>query len=133
MDNMFELVLANEKEIVLKVIAKGNLENLDKNSYLDANYITVTRGIDHVLEVIKDDMSIFSFSWGFNGHTVISDKFERLKKEVIEFLISKEIFINFTNDEIVKKTVYFDKCFNQWACRIENAKGQVCVYMLKKS
>ena len=103
MDNMFELVLANEKEIVLKVIAKENLENLDKNSYLDANYITVTRGIDHVLEVIKDDMSIFSFSWGFNGHTVISDKFERLKKEVIEFLISKEIFINVTNDEIVKK------------------------------
>jgi hypothetical protein len=89
---MFNVVANDETQVVLKVTVKDNLQ-IALNPYIqsDYDYITVTKGPNHTLTVIKKDGTTFSFVWGVGGFTLISDNLERLRKEVVKFIESQNI------------------------------------------
>lgn len=85
--DVFELVENNDNLVVLKVKADDNL-TIALNPYVNAtyDYISVTKGKDHILTIIKKDGTSFSFHWGYGGYTLISEDLELLRKRVVEFI-----------------------------------------------
>lgn len=116
MNKVFELVKKTNDYVVIKVNAEDNL-TIAMNPYVsrEYDYITITRGNNHLLTVVKKDGKTFSFSWGSNGYTFINEELKLLKSKVIEF-IESECFIPYelNTDRINKATVYFNQNFNKW-------------------
>ena len=65
MDDVFEICEVSDDKVIIKVNT-DDLLAIARHIGLDANaaYITVTRGKDHVLSVIKKDGTSYSFDWG---------------------------------------------------------------------
>lgn len=84
MANVFELVEDNDSVVVLKVNADDPL-TVALNPYVNAtyDYISVTKGENHILTIVKKDGSTFSFHWGISGYTLICDELELLRKKVL--------------------------------------------------
>ena len=91
-NKMFSVVSNDDLQVVLKVSVKDNLQ-VALNPFIQRNYdyITVTKGENHTLTVIKKDGKSFSFNWGEYGFTLISENLERLKREVVKFIKSQNI------------------------------------------
>ena len=92
MNNVFELIENNSEMVVLKVNAGDNL-TIAMNPYINGtyDYISVTKGKNHILTVIKKDGTSFSFHWGYSGYTLISDSLELLREKVMRFIASNRI------------------------------------------
>ena len=86
----FSIVQNTPEIIVLKVRPLTNFD-VAMNPYLgtDYDYISVTKGENHILTVVKKDGKSFSFNWGIGGHTLISEELELLKNKVIRFIHDK--------------------------------------------
>lgn len=84
---VFELVDNDKTQVILKVNAKDTL-TVARHPYIsmDYEYITLTKGINHILTTVRKDGKTFSFSWGFCGGTLISENLMRLKDEVCKYL-----------------------------------------------
>ena len=91
-NKMFSVASNDDSQVVLKVSVKDNLQ-VDFTPLIQRNYdyITVTKGENHTLTVIKKDGKSFSFNWGEHGFTLISENLERLKREVVKFIKSQNI------------------------------------------
>ena len=87
MDDVFEVCEVSDDKVIIKVNT-DDLLAIARHIGLDANaaYITVTRGKDHVLSVIKKDGTSYSFDWGESGYTLISNRLEALRLDVIDFI-----------------------------------------------
>lgn len=95
MKEVFEVASNTDDLVVLKVNADDPLV-VAMNPYVssDMAYISVTKGGNHVLTVIKKDGTHGTcFHWGDGGYTLISDGLEILKKNVIKFI---EEHVNFS-------------------------------------
>lgn len=86
-NSIFKLIENTNKQVILKVDA-GDTLSIARHPYVNINYdyITVTKGIDHTLTIIKKDGKTFSFSWGFTGYTLVSDNLHRLRREVCDYI-----------------------------------------------
>lgn len=95
MTNVFKIVENNSEVVVLKVNSENNLI-IALNPYINANmdYISVTKGENHILTVVKKDGSTFNFYWGINGYTLICESLELLRKKVVEFIKLNNISID---------------------------------------
>ena len=94
---VFEVFDVTRELVVLKVNANDSL-TVAMHPYVQSNYdyITVTRGSDHVLTVVKKDGTTFDFHWGYSGYTLISEGLEVLRRKVVEFI--KRNHINLMED-----------------------------------
>lgn len=83
--NGFSLVENTDEMVILKNEVKRPID-IAKNPWLssDDEYVTITKGRDHVLTLVKTNGKTVSISFGGRGHTLISDNFRRLKEKAIE-------------------------------------------------
>jgi hypothetical protein len=86
-EQVFTIVKDTEDLIVLGIKDLDPL-GIAMHPYLssDYRYISVTKGHDHTLSVIRKDGTKFSFSWGFSGFTLISQALKNLQSAVIAFI-----------------------------------------------
>ena len=112
---VFEIVSIDKEQIVLKVNAEDNL-TVALHPYIsrEYDYITVTRGDDHILTVIKKDGSTFSFHWGTSGYTLVDENLTRLKREVVKFIDSQYILLEMKGEPIKKVTIFYNKNYKKW-------------------
>lgn len=113
--SILKLHTVTNEQVVLEVKELSLLE-IAMNPMFDKTmeYITVTRGGNHTLTVIKNDGTKFSFEWGSSGHTLISDNLERLKSYVLKFLKDEKIFIDSTSDNVIQGKTFYNENFNAY-------------------
>lgn len=121
MNKVFELINVSNEQVVIKVNAKDNL-TVAMNPYIsgDYDYITVTRGEHKTLTVVRKDGTTFSFGWGGNRSTLISDNFERLKAKIIEFIYDNNILLNLNTSTVFKASILYNKNFEKWQLNVND-------------
>ena len=74
MKDILKLVHVDNEKVVVQF--KENLSNLDKalNPWIlpNADYVTISRGKNHIMRVITKDGNSWSIKWGDSGYTLIS-------------------------------------------------------------
>ena len=115
---IFELVKYDNQKAILEVKEVSNL-TIAEFPFISSkmDYITVTRGRNHVMTVINRDGSTWSVNWGENGCTMCSDSVNALKWAVVDFF-QKDcgILLDLTvdNSQIKEATVYYNSNFRKW-------------------
>lgn len=125
-NEVFELVKCSDDYVILKVNAEDNFV-IAMHPYVNAtyDYITVTRGKNHLLTVVKKDGTTFSFSWGEDGYTVISESLKTLKAEVVNFIQSEcYIPIKLKTSIYTKAKICYNNNFKSWQLTL-NEDGYV--------
>lgn len=119
--SVFKLVSFDTKQVILKVQASSNLV-IAQHPYINANYdyITVTRGLNHVLTVVNKDGSTFHFSWGERGYTCISDTLRMLRSAVVNFIESKGLLLEIDTDTVDSAVIFFNPNFGKWQLTIND-------------
>lgn len=122
MNKPFTLVTVTNEQVVLKVNAEDNLM-IAMHPYIssDYDYITVTRGSNHILTIIYTNGHTFDFHWGIGGYTLISDGLERLRREVCDFIKENHILLDMKSDVIRKATVYYNNNYHKWQLTLNDS------------
>ena len=125
--DVLELVHYNNDRVIVKFKELSNLEKAMNPWVLTgAEYVTITRGRDHIMTVITKDGGSWSISWGDNGCTMISDSLLRSRKEIVAF-IEKDCFIpldlDVPNFWIEAENVYYNNNVGYWQANFE-AQGK---------
>ena len=123
---VLELVNCNKNQIILKVNAKDPLTvAINPGFSSKMAYITVTRGSNHILTVTNEDGTNWSFSWGSNGHTLISDSVERLKQTVIDFIV-KECHIPYgLTGKPIEAKAFYNTYFRSWQLTLSDGRDNM--------
>ena len=115
LDRIFSIQEVSTDKVIIRVHADSPLTVAEfpfiKKQW---QYITVTRGKKHILVVVKEDGDTFSFWWGKDGHTLISEETEMLRRAVIQFIKENDIILEYDGGKIDNVTIYFNDNFNQW-------------------
>ena len=93
-----------------------------KHPYVSAewDYITVTRGKEHVLTVIKNEGSTFNFHWGESGYTLISEGLKKLKLAVIDYLEKENyILLDWDDGKVNQVSICYNGNFESWQLKLE--------------
>lgn len=124
--DVLELVHYDNDKVVVKFKELSNLEKAMNPWVLNAEYVTITRGKNHIMTMISKDGGSWSISWGDNGCTMISDSLLRSRKEIVAF-IEKDCFIpldlDIPNFLIEEASVYYNDCAGSWQANFD-AKGK---------
>ena len=115
-NSIFELVANTNEEVILKINANSSLD-IAKHPYiaLDYDYITVTKGENHTLTIIRKDGTTFSFDWGLSGYTLITDNLERLKRKTVEFIQSQGVSLEVkTTGKPNKVEIFYNSNLKTW-------------------
>lgn len=112
---IFELLETTPEQVVIKVNAKDAL-TVARHPYIQANYeyITVTRGKEHILTIVHDTGTTFSFHWGDSGYTLISDSLEKLKRKVLEFISKHDVLMECNFDKADKADLFYNIYHKAW-------------------
>ena len=129
----FEVYERTPKQVILKVLAKDSL-TVAKYPYVSAewDYITVTRGTEHILTVIKQNGSKFDFHWGERGYTLISDGLQELKKAVIAFLEQDQhILLGWDDGKVDEASICYNRNFGAWQLSLTGYRDgrRICTYV----
>lgn len=83
--NGFSLAENTDEMVILKNEVKRPID-VAKNPWLSAEdeYVTIAKGRNHVLTLVKTNGKTVSITFGERGYTLISDNFRRLKEKAIE-------------------------------------------------
>ena len=115
MSDVFELTTQNSEAVVLKVKELSNLD-IALNPYVNSSYdyITVSRGEDHVLTIIHKDGKTTSFQWG-RSTTLIGKELETLKEKVIYFIEEEcGIPLGWTGSNISSAEICYNDYHRKW-------------------
>lgn len=123
--NLLSIENVSTEQVVLKV-KDLTLAEIAMNPMFDKTmkYITVTRGKNHTLTVIKEDGTTFSFEWGESGHTLISGNLERLRLYVTNFLKKEKIFIDAKSDTVIQGTTFYNQDFKAHQLTLQTDTNQ---------
>lgn len=118
--DIFELEDVDYNQVVIKVKADTPLK-VAKFPFVSGNYeyITVTRGGNHILTVIHKDGHTFSFSWGNGGYTLISDELKLLKRNILAFIENNDIIIAYDGSPVTKASIYYNDSFKCWQLSLD--------------
>ena len=114
--NGFTLAKNTEDMAILKVVAKTPLE-IAMHPYLSSNYeyITITKGCNHIFTIVKEDGTTFSFHYGFSGCTSISDELIVLRNKVHDTLEEYGVIIDVQTMELpYKMDIFYDTYGRSW-------------------
>ena len=122
MTPVLELVHNDNEKVVIKVNAKDPL-TVALNPEFNANmaYITVTKGENHIMTIIREDGSSWSFHWGGNGTTLISDSVLAMKNKVIAFIRENGIAYGLTGYP-TEATVFYNDYFKSWQLTLRRGR-----------
>lgn len=134
MNKVFELVSNSNEQVVLKVLADDPLV-VAMCPYVsgDMAYITVTKGENHVMTVINKNAKRWSFDWGTSGYTLISSSTERLKKEVLKYIDSLNISIEYQGQPVHQVNVYYNDWYKKWEISITPKSGHHIAHFSEKA
>lgn len=121
MKNVFELINNTNEMVVLRVNADDNLI-IALNPYIsgDMDYITVTKGENHTLTIIKKNGKTWSFDWGVNGYTLISSNTELLRKKVIHFIEQEcHILLEWKGGRPREIKIFYNRNYGKWQLTLE--------------
>lgn len=121
---VLELVQNDKDKVVIKVNAKDPL-TVALNPEFNANmaYITVTKGEKHIMTIIRDDGTSWSFHWGGYSTTMISDSVLAMKNKVIAFIRENGIAYGLTG-EPTKATICYNHNFKSWQLTLEHGREE---------
>ena len=123
LNEIFKLVSADEDKVIIEVLADSPLKvAMFPFVSSEYNYITVTRGRNHILTVIKKDGKTFSFDFGDNGHTLISDSLKELKKFVLKFISDSGVLIEWNGWNIRRVVIYYNSSYKKWQLTLEGER-----------
>lgn len=123
LNEIFKFVSADEDKVIIEVIADSPLKvAMFPFVSSEYNYITITRGRDHVLTVIKKDGKTFSFDFGDSGHTLISDSLKELKKYVLKFIEDNNVLIEWNGQGISNVKIFYNSNYKKWQLTLEGKR-----------
>ena len=135
LQKVFSLVEETPEQVIIKVLADDPL-TIARYPFVDSEmaYITVTRGEEHILTVVKKDGKTYSFHWGSSGYTLISENMEELKKAVIEY-IQDDVYILLerTGWEIAEAKIYYNDYYRKWQLTLEGKGSRQCAHWWSKT
>lgn len=114
--DVLELVKETPEQVILKVNINDPLTAAE-NSWLNGqwDYITITRGNNHIMRFIRKDLSSFSIQWGDGGCTCISDGLRETKKKIVDFVQNKcHILLDYAGQPIERAVIYYNSNFKSW-------------------
>ena len=116
LSDIFEIEEYDYNRVILKVKADTPLK-VAKYPFVSGEweYITVTRGKDHILTVIKKDGTTFDFHWGYSGYTLISENLELLKANVVHFIENENaILLDYIGKEPEEVGIFYNDNYKSW-------------------
>lgn len=121
LNEIFELYHVDEDKVVIKVKADSTLKvAMFPFVSMEYEYITVTRGRDHVLTVVYKNGKTFDFHWGFNGHTLISEGLTKLKKSVLDFINDTDILLEYNGGFYSNPKIFYNSSYHKWQFSMES-------------
>ena len=138
MKDILKLVHVDNEKVVVQF--KENLSNLDKalNPWIlpNADYVTISRGKNHIMRVITKDGNSWSINWGDNGYTLISDSLLESRQKIVEF-IENECFIpldlTIPNEEIKEAKICYNSPFKSWQINFRGEGPRQLAYIRDKN
>lgn len=123
--SIFTLEETDNEVIVLKVNCNSPLEAA-RNPYVDMNteYVSLTRGEDHILNVVCSDGSAWNFHFGKSGYTLISENNKLLKDKVLSYLHDRHILIDYTGEKFRSAAIFYNDNYDKWVLRLDTAGGK---------
>lgn len=113
--NVFEIHSVSPQQVVLKVNVRNAL-TVAQYPFVNTEmeFISVTRGENHVMTVVKHNGQTWSIEFGANGHTLISDSVKVLKDNVLRFINDNHIMINYCGGDVTMATIYYNSYYRKW-------------------
>ena len=105
---IFAIKEADENQIIIKCNAEDTL-TIAQYPFMekDYDYITVTRGDEHILTIIYKDGHTYSFHWGTKGYTLIDHNSEELRKAVVQFIEENDYILGLSCfDDPYRSVIY---------------------------
>lgn len=125
LNKVFSIEENTPTEVIVKVLPLS-LIDVAKHPFVSADwaYITVTKGKNHVLSVIKQDGTKgVSFEWGKGGYTLISNGLEDLKQAVCLFVErDSAIMLDVDFESIKEATICYNSNFKKWELIIDGLR-----------
>ena len=123
MNNILELVHVDESKVVVKFKELSNLEKAMTSWVLpNAEYVTITRGRDHIMTIIRNDGSSWSIEWGDSGCTVMSKSLIESRNRIVDF-IEQECYILLNITKATKATVLYNRHVCSWQITLRDCRG----------
>lgn len=121
----FEVVEKDSHQVILKVLPRSPL-GVARQPYIRAewDFITVTRGEEHILTVLRKDGVAFDFHWGRSSYTLISESLKQLQKAVIDFLENeKYILLDWDDGKVNQASICYNGNFESWQLKLEGYRS----------
>lgn len=117
---VLELVSVDNEKVVIKINTKDPLI-VAMNPEFSSNmaYITVTRGEKHIMTIIREDGTTWSFHWGCRSSTLISDSVAAMRNKVVDFIRENGIVLGLTNKPS-EATIYYNNNYKSWQLTLRN-------------
>ena len=117
---VLELVSVDNEKVVIKINAKDPL-TVAMNPGFSSNmaYITVTRGEKHIMTIVREDGTTWSFHWGGGSSTLISDSVAAMRDKVVDFIRENGIVFGLTNKPS-EATIYYNNNYKSWQLTLRN-------------
>ena len=127
----------NDEVIVLKVNCNSPLEAA-KNPYVDMtyDYISLTRGRDHILTVVDKQGKSWSIDFGISGHTLVDDRTTLLKNKVLDFLNENHILVEYRGEPLREARVFYNHNYGQWQLSMDkclNSSTSISTHYMSKT
>ena len=125
MKNVFKIEEATNNQVIVEVSAKDPL-TVARYPFLDSRmkYITVTRGNNHICTVIDEDGTTWNWHFGDHGHTLISDSVLELQKNLLQFIESHDIAIEYAGGSPKSARIFYNPNYSKWQLTIDVQGGQ---------
>ena len=134
MSDVYELAKVTPDLVVVKI---KDVDNLTRalNPHMpgvETEYVSITRGKNHIMTFIKKDGSKWSIEWGDGGCTMCSDSLRATKWEIVDF-VQKDggILLDWNDQKPTKATVYYNNNFKKWQLTLEDDKHREAMYWSK--
>ena len=126
LSKVFKIEEVTSKQVIVEVSAKDPL-TVARYPFLDSQmkYITVTRGDNHICTVIKEDGTTWSWEFGSRGHTLISDSVFEPQKNLLEFIKSNDIAIEYAGGSPKSARIFYNSNYSKWQLTIDIQEGGV--------
>ena len=118
--SVLELVSVDNEKVVIKINAKDPL-TVAMNPEFSSNmaYITITRGENHIMTIVREDGTTWSFHWGCSSSTLISDSVATMRNKVVDFIRENGIVFGLTNKPS-EATIYYNNNYKSWQLTLRN-------------
>lgn len=116
----FELIQNTNELVILKNTVKTNLD-VATHPYIDKtiDYITISKGDDNVITLVKTDGSSFCYTNGKSGYTIVNESLHELRRAAFSYIHSLGITTEIrTTMQPCSATIYYNNWYNAWQAHL---------------